>query len=393
MKYCFSVLAFTLLFTISDIAAYAQRGGSHGGPPPQAFTACEGKTEGVDCSINTPHGALRGICRNPPHESAMVCIPEGHSHGRNHRGAGQRIHSPRGQLSDRQRDRGYSSGAATGRQRGGGHLREHKTVQAGELQLLPASEVPTLSSYYSSKIEGEWRVLSFNAIPNHKVGQFPNAGNPNKISEQSFTVKVPATPQYTGVATRVKEPGVAVNGVPFDPGAGEFYLGDRNAGWQYEALSGAIVLGLDENHAHVQPTGKYHYHGLPLLLLKSLGINETEHSAQIGWAVDGFPIYALYGYKESKSFSPIIQLQSSYHVKQGKRPSGQGQPGGMYDGTFVADYEYIKGSGDLDECNGRWTVTPEYPNGTYAYFLTITFPVVPRCVMGAVSSNNLRRPI
>jgi len=27
--------------------------------------------------------------------------------------------------------------------------------------------------------------------------------------------------------------------------------------------------------------------------------------------------------------------------------------------------------GDLDECNGRWCVTPEFPNGTYAYFTTV----------------------
>ena len=39
-------------------------------------------------------------------------------------------------------------------------------------------------------------------------------------------------------------------------------------------------------------------------------------------------------------------------------------------GTFAEDYEYVKGSGDLDEFNGRFTKTSEYPQGTYAYFLT-----------------------
>ena len=33
-------------------------------------------------------------------------------------------------------------------------------------------------------------------------------------------------------------------------------------------------------------------------------------------------------------------------------------------GTFTSDYQYVANSGDLDECNGRTGVTPEYPAGT-----------------------------
>jgi hypothetical protein len=40
-------------------------------------------------------------------------------------------------------------------------------------------------------------------------------------------------------------------------------------------------------------------------------------------------------------------------------------------GTFHEDYEYVPGSGDLDEFNGRTVQTPEYPEGVYAYFLTV----------------------
>jgi hypothetical protein len=40
-------------------------------------------------------------------------------------------------------------------------------------------------------------------------------------------------------------------------------------------------------------------------------------------------------------------------------------------GYYAEDYEYVKGLGDLDEHNGRFAVTPEYPNGTYAYYVTI----------------------
>ena len=49
----------------------------------------------------------------------------------------------------------------------------------------------------------------------------------------------------------------------FDPGTAEFFQRNRNSEWNYEALSGAVKLGLDQNHAHVQPNGAYHYHGLP----------------------------------------------------------------------------------------------------------------------------------
>ena len=34
------------------------------------------------------------------------------------------------------------------------------------------------------------------------------------------------------------------------------------------------------------------------------------------------------------------------------------------------DYSWSASTGDLDASNGRWCVTPEYPSGTYAYFVT-----------------------
>ena len=68
-------------------------------------------------------------------------------------------------------------------------------------------------------------------------------------------------------------------------------------------------------------------------------------------------------------------MSSSFRLKKGERPN---PPGGKYDGAFSKDYQYIKGSGDLDMCNGRFTVTDEFPEGTYAYFLTEGWPVIPR---------------
>ena len=63
-------------------------------------------------------------------------------------------------------------------------------------------------------------------------------------------------------------------------------------------------------------------------------------------------------------------------LKRGKRPTGHGNPGGRYDGSFVEDYEYTGGSGTLDACNGGVL------NGTYVYFATDQFPYYPRCLYG-----------
>jgi hypothetical protein len=273
-------------------------------------------------------------------------------------------------------------------------MRKHSANQVDEaMKLYPATEKPIAENRYTETLVGEWRVFKSNGIAEHLTGEFPNSGNPNAIREQNAEFRVPADPILLDQITPVKECGWTIEGVPFDPGAAEFYKGDPSLGWQYEALSGAVSLGLDENHAHVQPGGKYHYHGLPTLLMKDLGVNPSEHSPIIGWAVDGFPIYALYGFADlTDPDSDIVEMTSSYQLKKGERPSGDGQPGGTYDGTFTADYEYVEGSGHLDECNGRITVTPDFPDGTYAYYLTNTWPVVPRCVHGLVDESQHRRP-
>ena len=64
---------------------------------------------------------------------------------------------------------------------------------------------------------------------------------------------------------------------------------------------GSIALGLDENHAHVQSTGAYHYHAAVSLLLSEDGLQSYKHSPLIGWAGDGFTIYTLYGWDEGSS--------------------------------------------------------------------------------------------
>ncbi|MEM8930709.1 MAG: YHYH protein [Acidobacteriota bacterium] len=267
--------------------------------------------------------------------------------------------------------------------------RQHRITQSeGQPDLAAATQRPPARSSVSISIEDGQRVIRANGIPDHLVGAFPNGGNPHAIRTQTYVFRIPTRPALSGRITplRLQDFGIALNGVPFDPGAAEWYQGDRQGGWQYEALSGAIRPGFDDHHAHVQPSGAYHYHGLPRHLLDELGVVVGRHSPLVGWAADGFPIYALFGFTDGdRADSPVRELRSSYRLKAGRRPSGGGAPGGTHDGTFVADYEYVAGHGDLDECNGRRTVTPDFPKGMYAYFLTSDWPVIPRCFQATPS--------
>jgi hypothetical protein len=237
------------------------------------------------------------------------------------------------------------------------------------------------SNRVSITIEGDRRVIRANGLPDHETGKFPNRGNPNTIAPQNYVFRVPAQPKVAPSPRPVgMQPfGIAINGIVFDPAAAEWWNRDRSSGWQYEPLTSNVKLGVDQNNAHVQPTGAYHYHGLPTGLLSKIK-GAKDRMVLLGWAADGFPIYAPWGYSDAKDAKSALKtLKSSYRVKKGTRPSG---PGGAYDGSFVADWEYVKGAGDLDECNGRVGVTPEFPGGTYHYYLTSDFPFIPRLYRG-----------
>ncbi|MEM7618082.1 MAG: YHYH protein [Pseudomonadota bacterium] len=203
-----------------------------------------------------------------------------------------------------------------------------------------------------------------NGIPDHATGQFPNRGNPNTISAQNHVFKVPLNPVKNAKSTPQRGTvGVALNGVPFEPGTAELWNNDRN--YNYEAINGSLNLGLDQNNAHVQPTGSYHYHGIPTALVES-GL------VHIGYAADGFKIYA-----DGQS-----RYKSSYRLKKGQRAGG---PSGSYDGSFGTDYEYVAALSALDECNGAVV------DGEYVYFATEDYPFLPRCLYGNADSSFEKR--
>ena len=104
--------------------------------------------------------------------------------------------------------------------------------------------------------------------------------------------------------------------------------------------------------------------------------NPNRKPVLIGWAADGFAIYF------------DAAARSSWRLKSQRDPGG---PGGRPDGTYAKDYEYVRGLGDLDECNGREGVTAEFPQGTYYYLVTAKFPFVPRCFMGTADASFVKQ--
>lgn len=233
-------------------------------------------------------------------------------------------------------------------------------------------------------IKDDKRIMVTNSLPNHKTGDFPNQGNPNTISAQNKTYTFPASPKYTGEAQWVREPGVALNGIKFEPGTAEVVVCDTGENYRVEAFQDMIDLGLDFNHAHVQPTGAYHYHGTPTSVIEKFDAGED--LVHVGFAHDGFPMY----YSKSGKYKP------SYKLLDGDR---EGEDctytthktidisvGGHHDGTYGSDFEFVEGSGDLDACNGI-TIDDKY-----MYLVTDEFPYVSRCLMGEVEQEERQGP-
>ena len=110
--------------------------------------------------------------------------------------------------------------------------------------------------------------------------------------------------------------------------------------------------------------------------------DSSRHSPIIGFSFDGFPIYGQYGYSSPLDPSSRIKLiKSSYRVRSisARTTYANGTtaayPGPAVSlsyplGSFLEDHEYVPELGDLDLYNGRFCITPEYPSGVYAYFVT-----------------------
>jgi hypothetical protein len=225
--------------------------------------------------------------------------------------------------------------------------------------------------------------FSSNNIPNHDFGQGGAFATKVSAVTQNFTVT--ATPKAATSATALTldyDNAVMLNGVKLDIFAAACYkVGDEKTGcsdinqpWRFDPMSPLNNFGTDTHNAHTQPDGAYHYHGNPKALF---AWNTATESPVVGFAADGFPIFGSY----FNSSGAVRKAESSYKLKSGSRPTGSANPGGVYDGTYRDDYEYVAGYGDLDACNGM-TV-----NGVYGYYITDAFPWVLNCFKGTPDAS------
>ncbi len=261
--------------------------------------------------------------------------------------------------------------------------------------------------------------ISTKGVPAYPTGPFLD-GNPSNATDQNAIFRFPLSPvQNTGnpTATTGGNIGVFINGValfdyrdgvawntttgalcggpgnppcPGGPGASQ--------SWNRDAIP-AEKPGFDCSKGH-PAMGNYHHHQNPsaykldLTVISTIcnlydadglyAIDANAHSPLIGFAYDGFPIYGAYGYANANGTGGITRIKSSYQLAnitdRTLWPDGTDVADGpainatYFLGYFREDYEYVAHPGMedyLDEHNGRFCVTPEYPNGTYAYFATV----------------------
>ena len=246
-------------------------------------------------------------------------------------------------------------------------------------------------------------------IPSYPTGPFLD-GNPSQAEYQDAIFKFPLNPTQnsgTPTATTMGNIGVFINGVAlfyyrdgvaWNPTTNSLCGGPGNPpcpggpgatmDWNRDAIL-AEMSGFDCSKGH-PAMGNYHHHQNPSAFDLDLNvvsticnlydadglyaIDSTQHSPLIWFAYDGFPIYGSYGYANTDGTGGIVRIKSSYQLKTtrgtGNVPSETSWPLG----TFREDYEYVNHSSQsdyLDEHNGRFCVTPEYPNGIYCYFTTV----------------------
>ncbi|MEP3635779.1 MAG: YHYH protein [Paracoccaceae bacterium] len=228
--------------------------------------------------------------------------------------------------------------------------------------------------------DGATCTIASNAVPNHDFNAAE--GFFHGFAPQNQTYSISANPVATETPTPLTlgiDNAVFLNGVKLDLVAagcygvsnGLFGCFDMTTPYRYDPMgAGSSQFGADKHNAHTQPDGLYHYHGNPVALFEQ--DNPTEASPVIGFAADGFPIFGSF----INDNGTIRAATTSYQLKSGTRPDGDEGPGGAYDGTFIDDWEFVEGLGDLDQCNGM------YQDGVYGYVVTATYPHVMGCFTG-----------
>lgn len=303
--------------------------------------------------------------------------------------------------------------------------------------------LPAYAGVQEVSVSADWVYVRTTGLGGHVMGPWQNGSFPNLPTNRKTLYRLPRNPTVaaTRTLTGLGSIGIFVDGVAmFDSRDAFAWNGTTEANgtgaWNREAYvnEGATF---DPAYAHQENTGTYHYHASPIALRHRLGDHVdfdaatgayresstpvTRHSPILGWVRDGFPVYGPYGYAEAtNAASGIRRMRSGYQLRNGQRgtddlastgrtavpawahrlygtaASGTGPavstryPLGRYmeDNAFLGDLvdpstgrAFVAGVDfDLDEDNGRRCVTPEFPEGTYAYFVSVaedgtpTFP-------------------
>jgi hypothetical protein len=228
--------------------------------------------------------------------------------------------------------------------------------------------------------------VSCSSVPAYQIGPWP--GNPNTPVDGNWTFRITRNPQPKAAprtATGLGAIGVWVNGVAIYNASDARSYNNRNI-WHQNAI---FVEGpsFDGCGGHPAPNQQYHNHQNAACIF-----DETAalHSSIVGFAFDGYPVYGPYGFTNADGTGAVKMMRSSYRkrniTQRTTLPDGTVLTSANYGpavgttyplGYYIEDYEYVAGLGDLDTSNGRFCVTPEYPQGTYAYFVTYDTAGVP----------------
>lgn len=182
--------------------------------------------------------------------------------------------------------------------------------------------------------------------------------------------------------------GIWLNGISFyNPQDAKSF--DSLGIWNQNAYYWEHLIGetFDTCWGHPNGSHEYHTHVSPACLYNDA--DSLNHSPIIGYAFDGYPVYGAYGYTNTNGTGAVKRMKSSYRMRnitdRTVLPDGTvlsvPQYGPRLDsiplGAYMEDFEFVNGLGDLDIHNGRFCITPEYPAGTYAYFVTIDAQLTP----------------
>ncbi len=295
--------------------------------------------------------------------------------------------------------------------------------------------LPAYAGVQEVASDTDWIYVRTTGLALHPMGPWLNGAFPNLPTNRKTLYRIPRVPAIPAAKTLtgLGVIGCFVDGVAmFDSRDGFVWTGTGESGmgtgyWNREAYvnEGATF---DPGYAHQENTGTHHYHANPIALRYLLGDNVdfdettrkyresstpvTRHSPILGWVRDGFPVYGPYAFSEATNpASPIRRMTSGFQLRNGQRGTdtlattgrstipawaqrtygvGANQSGpavstqyplGRYmeDNAFLGDLtdpatgkKFVQGVDfDLDEDNGRWCVTPEFPEGTYAYFVAM----------------------